>query len=281
MDHEEVFSITDFAKFTRTTRDTLLYYDSIGLLSPMSRGKNNYRYYSSGQLAIVNLIRTFQSLGMTLTEIDQLGKNRAPGLVDDLLDRQILRIDEKINEWVRSRKLLLALKNIIHTALDADEGAISLQFMPAEAIVLGELNDYGRNRSDYDALLSFYHSCSVKYPDMDLNYPAWGMFSEERIRQQDYTWPDRYYFMNPEGFDRKPAALYAIGYARGGYGQNKELYQQMTTYIDAHGLEICGPAFEEYPLNEICVLDEKDYLMRVQITVRKKNQRHSDESIQA
>ena len=270
MDHEEAFSITDFAKFSRTTRDTLLYYDKIGLLSPMLRGKNNYRYYSSGQLAIVNLIRTFQALGMSLSEVDQLGKTRTPELVDDLYDHQIMRIDEKINEWVRSRKLLLTLKNIIHSVLDVDEKSISVQFMPAEAIVLGELNDYSQGRNDYDALLSFYHSCSAKYPDLDLNYPAWAMFSEERIKQRDWVWPDRYYFINPEGLDRKPAALYAIGYTRGGYGQSSELYERMLAYIDANDLEICGPIFEDYPLNEICVREEENYLLRVQITVRKK-----------
>jgi len=270
MNQENVFSITDFAKFARTTRDTLLYYDNIGLLAPISRGKNNYRYYSSGQLAIVNLIRTYQALGMSLTEIDQLGKKRTPELINHLLDDQILRIDEKINEWVHSRKLLLALKNIIHSALDADENSITVQFMPAEAIVLGELNDYSQGRNDYDALLSFYQSCSVKYPDMDLNYPAWGMFTEERIKQRDWVWPDRYYFANPEGLDRKPAALYAIGYTRGGYGQTTELYERMLAYIDANGLEICGPTYEEYPLNEICVLEEENYLMRAVISVRKK-----------
>jgi len=45
MPENGMFSISDFAKYSRTTRDTLLHYDRIGLLSPATRGENNYRYY--------------------------------------------------------------------------------------------------------------------------------------------------------------------------------------------------------------------------------------------
>ena len=261
-------SISEFAAFSRTTRDTLLHYDSIGLLSPKSRGENMYRYYSSRQLAGVNVIRTLQELGMTLAEIMELRDRRTPALIDDLFSRHIEKIDEKIDAWVRARKLLHALKNTIHSVMDADESAVTIQFVPAKAIVLGDLNDFSRGRNDYDALLSFYHGISAKYPDMDLNYPVWGAFSEERIKNGDWVWPDRYYLNNPEGHDRKPAALYAVGYTRGGYGQCGELYGRMLDYIDRNGFAICGNTFEEYPLNEICISDPDNYLIRVMITVR-------------
>jgi len=270
MSNKDIFSITDFAKFSRTTRDTLLHYDRIGLLSPQSRGDNKYRYYSTGQLAMVNLIRTCQALGMSLAEIKHLKDQRSPENMHAHLERQVEWIENKIDEWIRARKLLLILKKTIRSAFGVDEDEITVQFLPTEAIVLGDLNDYSRDRNAYDALLSFYHSCNEKYPDMDLNYPAWGFFSESRIKQRDWMWPDRYYFNNPEGHEKKAAALYAIGYKRGGYGQSDDLYMRMLDYIEANGFEICGPSYEEYPLNEISVLEDKDYLMRVMITVREK-----------
>jgi len=270
MKSNEIFTVADFAEFTRTTRDTLLHYERIGLLSPESRGENNYRYYSNGQLAVVNLIRTCQALGMTLAEIKKLKSSRTPEMIDELLAQQMERIDHKIDEWVRARKLLFALKKTIESAMHIDEDAITVQFVPAEAIVMGDLNDYSRDKTDYDALLAFYRSCSNKYPDLDMNYPVWGMFSEERVVRGDWIWPDRYYFYNPEGHDKKPAALYAIGYTRGGYGQKTELYERMSVFISDNGFEVCGPAYEEYPLNEVSVVDENNYLTRVMITVHEK-----------
>ena len=64
--------------------------------------------------------------------------------------------------------------------------------------------------------------------------------------------------------------MYAIGYTRGGYGKGRELYERILDYLDKNNFEVCGPAYEEYPLNELCVIDEKNYLMRVMITVREK-----------
>ena len=271
MNRNEIFSISDFAEFTRTTRDTLLYYDKIGLLSPASRGENNYRYYSNAQIAVVNLIRTLQAFGMTLSVIKNLTEHRTPELTEEILESQITHIDERIEEWVRARKLLYFMKKTIHSVANVDEKAITIQFMPAEAIVLGDLNDYSRGRNDYDALLTFYHACKEKYPDIDMNYYVWAMFSEERIKGRDWVWPERYYFYNPEGHDKKSAGLYAIGYHRGGYGQSGDIYERMLDYIHGNGFEVCGPAYEEYPLNEMCVSDPKDYLMRVLISVRNRD----------
>jgi DNA-binding transcriptional MerR regulator len=268
-----IFSISGFARLSRVTRGTLIFYDKAGLLPPVLRGNNGYRYYSASQLAVVNLIRTCQELGMSLDEIKGLMEQRTPVLVDEFLTNHIKRVDEKINEWIRARKLLTVLQGTIHSAADIDASKIFVEFIPAAAIVLGDLNDYSKGRNDYDALLDFLFSCNKKYPDMDLNYPVWGVFSEQRIRHRDWVWPDRFYFNNPSGYDQRPAALYAVGYGTGGYGQCGDLYERMMAFISANGYEVCGPAYEEYPLNEICVADSNSYLIRVMITVRKKGGR--------
>ena len=265
-----LFSTSDFAKLSRTTRDTLLYYDKIGLLCPESRGENNYRYYSHGQLAVINVIRTLQDLGMTLDEIKSLEEQRTPESMDELFSRQIEQIDAIIDNWVSARKLLFTLQKSIKSVWDINEKEITVQFLPAEAIILGEINDYSRDRNPYDALLSFYSNVNERFPKMNMNYSVWGKFSEERIKKGDWVWPDRYYFYNPEGYDKRPPALYAIGYTRGGYGQTDELYKRLIDYIDVNGFEICGDTYEEYPLNEVCIPEDKDYLIRVMITVREK-----------
>ena len=271
MNENGLFSISEFARYSRMTRDTLLHYDRIGLLSPTSRGENNYRSYSASQLAVVNVIRTLQQLSMTLEEIKGLKDKRTPELTDEVLGYQIEKIDRKIDDWIRARKLLLTIRNTINSVKSINESMITVQFLPAEAIVMGDLNDYSRGREFFDTLLSFYYAMSEKYPDMDLNYSVWGKFSKERILSGDWIGADRFYFYNPEGLDRRPAALYAIGYMRGGYDQGDALFRRLIAYIDENGFEICGDAFEEYPLNEVCCVKPENYLMRVLITVREKN----------
>jgi len=101
-----------------------LYYDKIGLLSPESRGANNYRYYSSGQLALINVIRTLQELGMTLDECRLI--ELLPVWMSCFRDKSI-HIDAKIDNWVRARKLLFTLEKSIHSVLNANEEEITVR----------------------------------------------------------------------------------------------------------------------------------------------------------
>jgi DNA-binding transcriptional MerR regulator len=270
------FSVSDFARLSRTTRTALHHYDKIGLLSPGSRGSNKYRYYSIGQLAVVNMIRTLQEFGLPLDEIKNLrDRQRTPAQSDEILRQLMEKIDNKAAAWLRAKKLILTLQKSIHSILNVDEEAVTIQSLPAETIILGESNDYSNGRNDFDALLSFYNSINDKYLDLNLNYPVWAVFSEERVKRRDWKWPDRYYFYNPEGRDQRPAGQYAIGYTRDGYGQSAELYNRVVDYIDRNGFEICGDAYEEYPLNEICISDEANYLKRVMIAVCEKKEPQS------
>ena len=43
-------SIKEFSRLTGISRELLRFYDKIGLLTPESRGENNYRYYGFQQI---------------------------------------------------------------------------------------------------------------------------------------------------------------------------------------------------------------------------------------
>ena len=266
-----LLSVNQFASIARTTRATLCHYDKLGLISPMSRGEDNkYRYYVGTQEVYVNLIHTFQSLGMSLGEIkDTLGKLNAE-TSEGFFIKQMELIDEKMEQWARAKKLLYTYKQIVLSVKNIDVDKITISQLPAEAIILGDLNDYSNGRRGYDALISFLQTMKKRYPKLDVYYPIWQQFSQASIKQGNWDLADRFYFYNPEGYDRRPAALYAIGYMKGWYGNSYDLYERMLKYVDENGYEICGDAYEEHPINEFCMSDENNYLKRVMITVRKK-----------
>jgi len=265
-----LFTIHEFAERAHVTRDTLLHYDKVGLLPPVERAANNYRYYSDTQFSIMKYIRILQELGMTLEEIKELKDKRSPERFAKLYTEQIAQIDQKIEDWVRARKLLLTLQKNVKSVENIDEGKISVEFLPAEAIVLGELNDFSRGRKSHDAVFSFRNDISEKYPELDLNFPIWATYSQESVKRGECDLPERFYYYNPEGYDRRPAGQYAIGYTRGDYGQNRALLKRLCEFIDANNYEICGNAYEEYPLDELCIVNESEYLIRIMIRVRTK-----------
>ena len=68
-----MLTIRKFAALCRCSTDKLRYYDRIGLLKPaMTDSMNNYRYYSSRQLADYARIRDLQAAGFSIKEIKKL-----------------------------------------------------------------------------------------------------------------------------------------------------------------------------------------------------------------
>ena len=93
--------IGELAKQTGFAVGTLRYYSDLGLLQPVQRGDNGYRYYSQDAGQQVEFIKKAQALGFTLEEIKQVLDVRDRGekpcaLVQSLLDIKIEQIQIQI-----------------------------------------------------------------------------------------------------------------------------------------------------------------------------------------
>jgi DNA-binding transcriptional MerR regulator len=95
--------IGQLAKQTGLAVGTLRYYSDLGLLQPVQRRENNYRYYSSNASQQVKFIKQAQTLGFTLEEIKQILDVRDRGekpcsLVQSLLNNKIEQIKLQIQQ---------------------------------------------------------------------------------------------------------------------------------------------------------------------------------------
>jgi DNA-binding transcriptional MerR regulator len=267
-DNEGLISIGEMARYARISRPALIHYDRLGLISPVKRGDNNYRLYSSRQLQSIRLVATLQDIGMPLKEIAKLVRRRTPENILSLLEQYDAYMMRSIEKLQRTQALMRTLQNAVTEGLAADENRIESRHMEEESLLLGPQIDYAGGKTIEEAMLEFYAFCRERDASLDLNYPVWGVFSEQRIKNRDWNRPDRFYFKMPDAPDRKAAGLYLIGYTRGYYGSSSALYERMMTHIEENGFEICGPTYETYPLNEISVVDSNKYLMQVSICVK-------------
>lgn len=104
--HDNLLSISDMAKLHGLTRPTLLYYDSIGLFSPVFTASNGYRYYSRVQIPLLREICFLKALGISLKEIQGHLNNRTPEAELELLAEQELKIQREMQELGRKRLAL-------------------------------------------------------------------------------------------------------------------------------------------------------------------------------
>jgi DNA-binding transcriptional MerR regulator len=81
--------IGEFSKLARVPVATLRYYDQVGLLQPVEVDRfTGYRYYTFGQLALLNRILALKGLGFSL---EQIGTVLAEGLTPEQM-RGMLRL---------------------------------------------------------------------------------------------------------------------------------------------------------------------------------------------
>jgi len=275
----DYFSINKLAKYSRTTRATLIHYENVDILYPAFVDGNKCRYYSYEQIGLINLVRTLQLFGMSLKEIAEITQNRTPKEILSLLRNQLMTVNKIISEQLETQKLILTLQGSIEEAMDINENEITVCREKKKAVFMGPRNNYPKEkenensgRKDYDALLKFYDYCENYAPYINLNYTPWGYFSKERIEKGEWVYPDNYYLYTPDGNSEKPEGLYVTGYTRGNYGypHTDKLYKRMMKYIDENNLVIAGGSYEEYPLNELSIKDPANYLIRISILVKEK-----------
>ena len=105
------------------SRSTLLYYDSIGLLSPSERTASNYRLYSDADLRRMETIDVYRKAGLRLKDIARVLDSGDSDL-SELLERRLRSLNGEIRDMRRQQKMLVTLlrnKEALHEARHLDK----------------------------------------------------------------------------------------------------------------------------------------------------------------
>ena len=106
-----MFTIGQVAKKYALSRSSLLYYDSIGLLSPSGRTEANYRLYSDGDLQKMDRIKLYRSAGLSLEAIGTLLDKQGSEL-DIILEQRIVAINHEIQGLRGQQKVILKILEV-------------------------------------------------------------------------------------------------------------------------------------------------------------------------
>ena len=101
-----MFTIGQVAKRFGLSRSTLLYYDSIGLLSPSGRSSANYRLYSEHDLQRMKKIALFREAGLPLESIAQIFEQPESEVVV-ALETQLERINQEMHQLRNQQRKIL------------------------------------------------------------------------------------------------------------------------------------------------------------------------------
>jgi DNA-binding transcriptional MerR regulator len=111
MDH---MTVSELARRTSTTPDTIRYYERIEILPEAERSPGGYRLFGEDDVERLRFVRRAQGFGLRLDEIRELLRIRDRGLcpcghADDMLREKLTDLEAQINELDRLRGEIGAL----------------------------------------------------------------------------------------------------------------------------------------------------------------------------
>ncbi len=106
-----MFTIGQVAKKYSLSRSTLIYYDSIGILTPSGRSESNYRLYSDNDLQKMDRIVLFRSAGLPLESIALLLEKEG-GDLDSTLEQRLFSINGEIQGLRNQQNVILKILEI-------------------------------------------------------------------------------------------------------------------------------------------------------------------------
>lgn len=269
------FTISDFAKLTGLSRQTLIYYDRIGLFKPIKTLDNKYRLYSRSQINVISLISMLSEMGVPLKEIKVLIDQISPDTAIEFLRKQQNEAKEKLRRLRTLEEMIeLRIEQITLGKEAAAEPALSfstLELPEDIPLYLGEpINAPLQDITD-DFIIRFYDQCErLKFP---LIFSGGQMKSRENILagRSEVISNMCFALKDPAGANAViPRGLYAVTYARGDYGSTCDSYRELLAYVEQQGLTVAGNAYEEYLLDELAESDPNRFVMRILLQVKQK-----------
>lgn len=163
-----MYTIRDLCEKSGLSRSTLLYYDSIGILSPSSRNDANYRLYSEEALMQLERICTYREAGVPLEEINKILK-MGESIERIVLEKTLSVLNSETRKIKRQQEKITAMlqdeKNPISLDIDIDSVMSTL-----ETIGFGT-----------DMLLKVHKMIEDESPDMHRRLLTLFDFSEDEI----------------------------------------------------------------------------------------------------
>ena len=103
-----MFTIGQLAKKYSISRSALIYYDSIGVLTPSGRSESNYRLYSEDDLKKMDRIQLYRSTGLSLESIELLLQSESSEL-GSVLESRLFAINKEVEKLRDQQKVILKL----------------------------------------------------------------------------------------------------------------------------------------------------------------------------
>lgn len=114
---DDIYSIGELVKQLNINKETIRYYERVGLISETKRDSNGYRIYTKEDIEMIKFILVIKKFGFSLKEIKKLIHDEILSgdiaSIKRIVEDKVNEIDIKINQLNATKKLLGKVKKNI------------------------------------------------------------------------------------------------------------------------------------------------------------------------
>lgn len=268
---EKFLTTGEFAKLCKINKQTLIYYDKVGLLTPSYRNEKGYRYYSFRHLELFNVIHLLKELGMSLEEIQSYMEKKSPELFHSLMMKQKEKIQMKKKALDNLEKMMDVKISILEEAERIDFHQIIFQPF-SEGIVYLSPNIKDVTDEEFAKVVTQFIN-ELNEMELDTGFQIGGMTLREQVLEGEYT---NYSYLYMEQLKRKKnqqyfitaPGMYAIGYHLGKEENIHLTYEHLFSEIQRRNYEIGDYVMEEYIYDGVVKDSEESYITKIRVHLK-------------
>ena len=266
---KDYYKIGEISKIYGIGRDSLMYYEDIGILKPF-RDKNGYRMYKLSDIWRLNLIKELRSLNFPMKKIKEYLDDRNIESTKEILNKEIILIDEKIEE-------LLSYKQNIMKRLDTINDELrNLKLYEIDLVYINkrkalELNANITKDEEFDFLIQKLQKDYENRFTILGNNNIGSSFCLDKIKKGIYNeFKSVFCFLEDE--EEIYNIIFDEGYYltltyRGEYKNNKQHINKMFKYIEEKGYKVISDHIEIYKIDIHETEDINEFITEIQIPV--------------
>lgn len=266
------YTISEISRLFGIGIDSLRYYERLGVVSPQ-RGSNGYRLYDLDDMYKLSLIKDLRRLDLPMKQIKDYLDRQTVASTRELLDRERCMLEERIAQLQNDLKTVQEHAHELDDAQNRPVDAIEMVSRANRHCV--QLSARIERDAEMDLLIQRLHR---QYEHI---LPHLGMLEiggALSVEDLDAGRANVYHsvFFVLEGLEDDEDApcdfmleggTYLVMRYRGPYEQNGAIYEQLLSYAALHCLEIAGPPYEFYEIDNRDTADPTEFLSRIEMRV--------------
>lgn len=273
---KDFFSIGELAGYQKISKQTLIFYDKIGLFKPAyTNPETGYRYYSALQLDTLDTIVVMKTIGFSLEEIKAYMANRNFETSRERFRQQIDVIDRQLEALGAIKKRLL------QKCATQDEFRRKIRHEPNENVHTEKAVEryifcqpvappYSLADISLATKKCFTLAAAKNVPvfyEVGVSVPRERLFSGRYV-EASLAFLSSEYAQHIDELKHLPAGRCVVAYHYGEYLKIDGTYEKIFEYCKKNHLEIISDSYEFCIHDNLTAGDQKEYITKIMFYIK-------------